>query len=221
MDKNEYVSDNFNASKANKATVGNYFYDYPNYFYDNSNNYYNNYNHLNNNSNNIMFSKVDNTANDDIMNVSSNSTKTFDNDGKSNSIHSSDKQIEKYEKDLPIIAIDVIDDSFVDFFVNNGDVLLVEKSADIYQDAKILVTMNGKYSIKIFKEIESIKYLQTADKKYLPFAIAPYIEYKVIGIVIGIVHNNQEEYTEGEEYNGEEYDGDEYNDYYEDKDGLY
>lgn len=171
---NDYVPEDFDASEVKKTTIDNYFYDYPI---------------------NVV---------PDVNDVTSELTEPFDNNfenvdnnnGKSNSTHSSEKQIDTYKNDLPIIAIDVVDDAFVDFFINNGDVLLVEPDAEIYQDAKLLVSMNGKYSIKIYKEIEDIKYLQTADKKYLPFEILPYIEFKIIGIVTGIVHNNQDDFLE-------------------------
>jgi SOS-response transcriptional repressor LexA len=96
--------------------------------------------------------------------------------------------INKYLTSPSTIFIKIMDDEFSDFFIKSGDILIVDSAKNIENGERIVVSMNGKLSVKIFRIIANISYLQTSDKKYLPLSIEPYIEFKIIGKIAGIIH---------------------------------
>jgi SOS-response transcriptional repressor LexA len=88
------------------------------------------------------------------------------------------------------IILKVRGNSLKYFFINDGDILVVDTHSKITNGMRVLVSMNDKLSIKLFREIDNEQYLQTAVQEIFPLSIEPYIEYEIIGAIKGVIHNH-------------------------------
>jgi len=86
------------------------------------------------------------------------------------------------------LIIKVNSEIFSCFFINEGDILVVDMVAKISDGMRVLVSFNGELSIRIFRTIAHIDYIQTTDNKFLPLSIKPYVEYKIIGVISSVIH---------------------------------
>jgi len=87
------------------------------------------------------------------------------------------------------LIVKVNSDKFSCFFIDEGDILVVDMEAKISDGMRVLVFFNGEFSIRIFRTIAHIDYIQTVDNKFLPLLIEPYIEYKIIGAISSVIHS--------------------------------
>jgi SOS-response transcriptional repressor LexA len=84
------------------------------------------------------------------------------------------------------LLVRVNSDKFSCFFINIGDILVVDTVAKISDGMRILVSLNGKLNIRIFRTIADKNYIQTPENNFLPLSINPNFEYKVIGVITTI-----------------------------------
>ena len=87
------------------------------------------------------------------------------------------------------MIVKVNGNNFSYFFINDGDILVIDTETQIADGMRVLISVNGELSIRIFRTINNISYIQTPDQKFLPLSIKPYIEYKIIGVISGIIHS--------------------------------
>jgi len=81
------------------------------------------------------------------------------------------------------LVVRVNSDNFSCFFINIGDILVIDTIAEISDGMRVLVSLNGKLNIRIFRRIASQNYIQTPANNLLPLSITPYFEYKIIGVI--------------------------------------
>lgn len=89
---------------------------------------------------------------------------------------------------ISTMVLQVLTSKFSDFFINSGDILVIDTKQQFSDKARVLVSMDGNLSIKIFRIIDSTYYLQTTDKKFLPLSLTPYFRYSILGTITGIIH---------------------------------
>lgn len=80
-------------------------------------------------------------------------------------------------------------DAMADAGIRDGDILIVDTSLEPADNRIVVASVNGDFTIKIFRLIEGNSYLQSSNEQFVPLKIEPYIEYKIVGIVTKIIHS--------------------------------
>ncbi|MDR0926674.1 MAG: S24 family peptidase [Ignavibacteria bacterium] len=75
------------------------------------------------------------------------------------------------------------------YYINDGDVIIVDTSVKIVDKMRVLVAVNSQLSIKIYRVIDDTEYLQTDNNVYLPLSITSEFSYEIIGAISGTIHN--------------------------------
>lgn len=73
--------------------------------------------------------------------------------------------------------------------ISDDDVLIVDEKIEPGDGSLVVVAFNGELSVKIFREFNGQKYLESADTKYLPMNIEPYMEFFLLGTVTKVIHS--------------------------------
>jgi DNA polymerase V len=73
--------------------------------------------------------------------------------------------------------------------ISDGDILIVDTSADYYDGRIVVASLNGNLSVKIFRNNDDVEYLQTDDERYLPLRISDEFEFRIIGCVTKVIHS--------------------------------
>ncbi len=83
----------------------------------------------------------------------------------------------------------VAGDNLLESGISDGDILVVDTSAE-QQDGKIVVVMLGSdLSVKIYRENNGSPYLQTDKERFIPVKISEGFEFKIIGVVTKVIHS--------------------------------
>jgi len=77
-------------------------------------------------------------------------------------------------------------DSMNDAYIHDGDLVIVDRSAEIKHGRKILCCLNGEFLIKFVnfdKADKDIVWLVAGNQKYKPLKITNEMDFKVWGVV--------------------------------------
>jgi SOS-response transcriptional repressor LexA len=91
------------------------------------------------------------------------------------------------EKSNNISLLRVVGNEYIGYFIYNGDVLVIDTNAKPYESAKVFVRINGKESIKIYRQIGDYGYLQTSISVILPEIMGD-LRYEIIGVITQVIH---------------------------------
>jgi DNA polymerase V len=79
-------------------------------------------------------------------------------------------------------------ESMIDRNIYHGDILVVNRR-ETPADGKIVVAaLNGEMAVKTYRVIDGEVYLYSANKKFLPIKIYPFMEFQVQGVVKHVIH---------------------------------
>lgn len=73
--------------------------------------------------------------------------------------------------------------------IADGDILIVDTSIAPVNGRIVLVSVNNELSVKLYRKIDQIEYLQTDNQRVLPIKIEPYLEFTIIGTVTKVIHS--------------------------------
>jgi DNA polymerase V len=73
--------------------------------------------------------------------------------------------------------------------IRDGDVLIVDASVDPQDGRMVVASINNELMVRVYREIEDAKYLESHDKRFLPVKIEPYMEFAVMGTVTRVIHS--------------------------------
>lgn len=76
-------------------------------------------------------------------------------------------------------------DSMIEAHIEEGDIVVVEKSQTAKDGDIVIAQVDGEFTMKFFKKKDNKTWLEPANKKYKP--IYPEYELSVIGIVKGVM----------------------------------
>jgi SOS-response transcriptional repressor LexA len=101
----------------------------------------------------------------------------------------------KHQKDINI-NLDVLSDdislvkvschNYIGYNIFDGDVLVIDKNAELYDGAKVFVRIQDKECIKIYRIIGDFPYLQTSFSCILPVEIGD-LKYEIMGVITNVV----------------------------------
>ncbi len=80
-------------------------------------------------------------------------------------------------------------DFFAEAGIREGDILIVDSAVEPEDGKYIIVSINGELTIKIFRHIDGVDYLESHNKQFLPVKIEPYIEFLMLGVITKIIHS--------------------------------
>ena len=77
--------------------------------------------------------------------------------------------------------------SMIDAGIDDGDLLIVDKSLEPQNKNIILAVINGEYTVKrLYKNGEDL-FLQPENKHLNPIKITPYMDFRIWGVVTGLI----------------------------------
>ncbi|MFC2129849.1 LexA family protein [Bacteroidota bacterium] len=79
-------------------------------------------------------------------------------------------------------------DSMTDIGIHDNDIVIFDTSVKP-QDGKVVIALgNDELTVKIFRNMDGIDYLQSSNSQFLPIKIEPYLEFKILGVVTKVIH---------------------------------
>jgi len=82
-------------------------------------------------------------------------------------------------------------DSMIDANINDGDILVVDRSITAQSNHIVLAILDGEFTVKRFLLKNNIGFLVPENKKYTPIQIFPETDFEVWGVVTYIIHKAQ------------------------------
>lgn len=77
--------------------------------------------------------------------------------------------------------------SMIDAGIDDGDLLIVDKSLPPNNNNIILAVINGEYTVKrLYKRGDDL-YLQPENKTFTPIKITPFMDFRIWGVVTGLI----------------------------------
>ncbi len=77
--------------------------------------------------------------------------------------------------------------SMVDAGIDDGDLLIVDKSIEPANNNIVLAVIDGHYTVKrLYKRGEDL-FLQPENKVYDPIKITPFMDFRIWGVVTGLI----------------------------------
>lgn len=84
-------------------------------------------------------------------------------------------------------CVRVVGQSMIDAGIDDGDLLIVDKSLPPDNNNIVLAVIDGEYTVKrLYKRGEDL-YLQPENKNYDPIKITPYMDFRIWGVVTGLI----------------------------------
>ena len=71
----------------------------------------------------------------------------------------------------------------------DGDILIVDTSIEPSDYKVVIASLGNELSVKIYRELEGIVYLQTDHERFLPLSIDGLMEFNIIGVVTKVIHS--------------------------------
>lgn len=71
----------------------------------------------------------------------------------------------------------------------DGDILVVDTSLEPVDGKIVIVSVNGEFTLKIYREINGEAYLESHNGNFMPLMIEPYIEFRPVGVVTKVIHS--------------------------------
>ena len=92
-------------------------------------------------------------------------------------------------KPKDIYLVRVSGESMIDERIFDGDILIVDKKSQPKNGNVVIASLNGEMTVKYFRVIEGKVYLVSANKKFLPIEIFPYMQFQIQGVVKHVIHD--------------------------------
>lgn len=77
--------------------------------------------------------------------------------------------------------------SMIDAGIDDGDLLIVDKSLPAENNNIILAVINGEFTVKRLYKRDDDLYLQPENKNYNPIKITPFMDFRIWGVVTGLI----------------------------------
>ncbi len=78
-------------------------------------------------------------------------------------------------------------DSMVEAGIQDGDVLVVDRSRDVVDGAIVIAAVDGEFTVKRFRRDARGIFLEAANPRYKPIRMVEGAECRVFGVVTGLV----------------------------------
>ncbi len=77
--------------------------------------------------------------------------------------------------------------SMVDAGIDDGDLLIVDKSLPAANNNIILAVIDGEFTVKRLYRRDDDLYLQPENKNYAPIKITEFMDFRIWGVVTGLI----------------------------------
>ncbi len=78
--------------------------------------------------------------------------------------------------------------SMVNAGIFHGDILVVDRSIQIYQNRIVVAVVNGEFTVKRFREVRNKVTLIAENPDYSPIEITHETDFEVWGVVTNVIH---------------------------------
>ncbi len=75
--------------------------------------------------------------------------------------------------------------------INNGDILIVDKALEPFENAIIIASINGEFTVKRFKKIHDQPFLFPENPHFRPIKITNDSNFEVWGVVTYVIHQTK------------------------------
>ena len=79
-------------------------------------------------------------------------------------------------------------ESMIDRGIFDGDILVVDSSQQPQENNVVVAGVDGEMAVKTLRYIDGQPYLYSANKKYLPIEIKPFMQFTIFGVVQYVIH---------------------------------
>ena len=79
-------------------------------------------------------------------------------------------------------------DSMIDAGINDGDLLVVDRALDIYDNCIAVCIIDGEFTVKRLKKQKDKILLIPENKEYKPIEVSEFNDFEVWGIVAYVIH---------------------------------
>jgi DNA polymerase V len=76
----------------------------------------------------------------------------------------------------------------LDAQLQDGDVLIVDKSVEAYDGCVAVCILDGDFTVKFFHRVDGRVVLRPANPKYRPIVVEPEQDFAVWGVVCYVIH---------------------------------
>jgi len=76
-----------------------------------------------------------------------------------------------------------------EYGIRDGDIAVVDSSRNLSDGSLVLTQIGDELLLKIFREINGEKFLESYNKTFLPLSIEPYMNFKPLGTVTKIIRS--------------------------------
>lgn len=73
--------------------------------------------------------------------------------------------------------------------IQDNDIVIFDTSIRPQNGKVVIAVANEGMTIKIYREMDGIIYLQSSDNHFLPLKIGDFLEFKIIGVVTKVIHS--------------------------------
>lgn len=77
--------------------------------------------------------------------------------------------------------------SMIDAGIDDGDLLIVDRSLTAQNNSIVLAVVNGDFTVKRIKKSENRIFLMPENIKYDPIEITEFMDFRIWGIVTGVI----------------------------------
>jgi DNA polymerase V len=84
--------------------------------------------------------------------------------------------------------VEVSGNSMVDAGIHNGDILVVDRSIDPYDDSIVVCFIDGEFTVKKVNKIDGEYYLIPQNPAFKPIRIVEGSDFRLWGIVTFVIH---------------------------------
>lgn len=72
--------------------------------------------------------------------------------------------------------------------INDGDILVVDRSTEVRNGAIIIAAINGEFTVKILDKQEKQVQLLPANPAFSPIIVTPELHAELFGVVTYVIH---------------------------------
>ena len=88
-----------------------------------------------------------------------------------------------------IYLVRVNGESMIDENILDGDLLVVDATEKPKDGQVVIASLDGEMAVKIIREIEGKIYLYSANQKFLPIEIGPFMHFDIQGVVKHVIRD--------------------------------
>lgn len=79
-------------------------------------------------------------------------------------------------------------ESMIERGIFDGDILVVDRSVQPQEDSVVVAGIDGEMAVKTLKHVDGRPYLYSANSRFLPIEIKPYMQFTIFGVVQYVIH---------------------------------